>query len=66
MTSTSHTKPQSLKPSRSRVSPFIVVLSGRVVFSADTLSAAAAWRDGRGMGCIFQMVTTPSGKVVRS
>ncbi len=62
---TSNTKPQSLKPSRNRVSSFVVILAGRIVFTADTLSQAAAWRDGHGAGAIYQRVTI-NGKAVRS
>jgi hypothetical protein len=52
----SHTRPQSVKPSTTRVKPFAVLLSGRVIYQADTLAAVAAWRDAYGAGVLFERV----------
>jgi hypothetical protein len=62
---TSHTKPEAVKPSRNRVSRFVVILAGRIVFTADTLLQASTWRDSHGAGSVYQRVVS-DGKGVRA
>ncbi len=46
-------------PRKSRkLATFVVIDDGEIVFTSDVLSSAAAWRDGRGSGEVYERVTT--------
>lgn len=46
--------PRSRKPAQ-----FLVLLRGRVLFTADSLAEAFAWRDGFGAGAVYELRTAP-------
>ena len=56
--------PVQARRSRKRPAAFVVILEGEVIFEHDTMSGAAAWRDGFGRGAIFERVPEPR-KAVR-
>lgn len=42
--------------SRKRIADYVVVLRGRVIFEAPTISEAVGFRDGLGAGSIYERV----------